>query len=72
MEKKSEARRDIEDAGRDAKMGLEDAARDAKRGLEDAGDKMKAGMNAAKNKMEDTNRDVDLEYQKEKAKEKLK
>ena len=54
LEKKSEARRDIEDAGRDAK-----------RSMEDAGDKMKAGMNAAKNKMEDTDRDIDVEYQKE-------
>lgn len=61
MEKKSEARRDIEDAGRDAK-----------RSMEDAGDKMKAGMNAAKNKMEDKARNIDVEYQKEKAKEKLK
>ena len=61
MEKKSEARRDVEDAGRDAK-----------RGMEEAGDKVKAGLNAAKNKMENTDRDIDTEYQKEKAKEKLK
>jgi len=61
LEKKSEARRDVEEAGRDVK-----------RGLEDAGDKMKAGLNAAKNKMEDTDRDIDLEYRKEKVKEKLK
>lgn len=61
MERKSEARRDLEEAGRDAK-----------RGMEDAGDKLKAGANAVKNKLEDTGRDIDVEYQKEKAKEKLK
>jgi hypothetical protein len=40
--------------------------------LEDAGDKIKAGAKAVKNKIEDPDRDVGTEYEKEKLKEKTK
>lgn len=51
---------------------MRDAAGDTERAMEDAGDKVKAGMSAAKNKVEDPSRDAGAEYEKGKAKEKLK
>ena len=39
--------------------------------LEDAGDKVKAGAKAVANKVEDPDKDLDSEYQKEKTEEKM-
>jgi hypothetical protein len=43
---------------------------EARRGVEDAGDKIKAGAKAIGKKVEDPNRDLETEYEKEKFKEK--
>lgn len=40
--------------------------------IDEVGDKIKAGAKATKNKLEDTDRDIDLEYRKEKLKEDVK
>jgi hypothetical protein len=45
---------------------------EAERDLEDVGDKMKAGAKAMGAKMEDPDRDLDAQYEKKKAEEKLK
>ena len=39
--------------------------------MEDAGDKVKAGAKAVVNKVEDPDKDLDSEYQKEKTEEKI-
>ena len=44
---------------------------DVERTLEDASDKIQAGTKAVANKVEDPDRDLKTEYQKEKLKEKL-
>lgn len=44
---------------------------EAEKDLKDAADKVQAGAKALRNKVSDTARDLDLEYQKEKFKEKL-
>ncbi|MDQ3873006.1 MAG: hypothetical protein M3258_05280 [Thermoproteota archaeon] len=45
---------------------------EAERDLEDTGDKIKAGARAMGAKMEDPDRDLDTQYEKKKAEEKLK
>ena len=44
---------------------------DAERTLEDASDKVQAAAKAVANKVEEPNRDLEMEYNKEKLKEKL-
>ena len=58
--RKEEVRREVDTKG------------EAERDLEDAGDKMKAGAKAMGAKMEDPDRDLDAQYEKKKAEEKLK
>ena len=48
-----------------------DRKSDVERDLEDASDKVQAGAKAVANKLEDPDRDLETEYQKEKIKEKL-
>ena len=48
-----------------------DRKSEAERDVEDAGDKIKAGAKAAANKLSDPDRDMNVEYHKEKFKEKL-
>ena len=54
---------------RDLETKTENAAEDTKGSLEEMGDKIKAGAKAMGNKMKDTDRDMDVEYNKEKMKE---
>jgi hypothetical protein len=58
--KKEEVRREV------------DTKSEAERDLEDTGDKIKAGTRAMGAKMEDPDRDLDAQYEKKKAEEKLK
>jgi hypothetical protein len=44
---------------------------EAEKDLKDAADNVQAGAKALRNKVSETARDLDLEYQKEKSKEKL-
>jgi len=44
---------------------------EAERDLEDAGDELKVGAKAVANKVDNPDRDLETEYQKEKIKEKL-
>ncbi len=48
-----------------------DRKTEAERDMEDVADKTKAGAKAAANKLSDPDRDIGMEYQKEKFKEKL-
>ena len=48
-----------------------DRKSEAERDLEDTGDKIKAGAKAVANKLDDSDKDLDTEYRKEKLKEKL-
>jgi hypothetical protein len=48
-----------------------DTMSEAERDLEDAGDKMKVGAKAMGAKMKDPDRDLDAQYEKKKAEEKL-
>lgn len=48
-----------------------DRKSEAERDLEDTGDKIKAGVKAVANKLDDSDKDLDTEYRKEKLKEKL-
>lgn len=46
-----------------------DRKSEAERDLEDAGDKVQAGAKAVANKLKDPDRDLDIEYRKEKIRE---
>ena len=48
-----------------------DKKNEAERDLEDAADKVQAGAKAVANKLQDPDRDLNTEYQKEKIKEKF-
>lgn len=56
---------------KEAKTDTEEALKDAGEELEDAGDKVQAGAKAVANKVEDPDKDLDSEYQKEKIEEKM-
>ena len=66
-ETKEETEVEVEEAKSDVEEGLEDAGE----GLEDASDKVQAGAKAVANKVEDPDKDLDNEYQKEKTEEKM-
>lgn len=53
----------------DLNRNLRNASDNMKDSLDEAGDKIKAGAKAMGRKIEDTDRDVDVEYNKEKLKE---
>ncbi len=57
------------DDEREYKIKTENAADDTKGDLEEMGDKMKAGAKAMGNKMKDPDKDMEMEYDKEKLKE---
>ncbi|HEY9490749.1 MAG TPA: hypothetical protein VIP56_02100, partial [Nitrososphaeraceae archaeon] len=64
----------IKEAVEDTKEGEETKNREyneAGEELEDAGDKVKAGAKAVAKKVEDPDKDLDSEYQKEKTEEKM-
>lgn len=50
----------------------ENKKQDTKNALDEAGDKIKAGAKAVANKLDDTDKDTETEYRKEKLKEDLK
>lgn len=49
----------------------ENKKQDTKDALDEAGDKIKAGAKAVANKLDDTDKDTETEYRKEKLKEDL-
>lgn len=55
----------------DIKDNIEDAGDEVGEGAEDTKDKLKAGAKAAFNKVKDPYRDLEMEYNKEKIKEKV-
>jgi F0F1-type ATP synthase membrane subunit b/b' len=55
----------------ETKANSEEVLDDAGEELENAGDKVKAATKAVGNKLADPDRDLDIEYQKEKIKEDL-
>ena len=55
----------------DDKDNIEDAGDEVGEGAEDTKDKLKVGAKAAFNKVKDPDRDLEMEYNKEKIKEKV-
>ena len=70
FEVKKETKYEV-DTHDDIKDDIEDAGDEVREGAEDTKDKLKAGAKAAFNKVKDPDRDLEIEYNKEKIKEKV-
>jgi hypothetical protein len=70
FEVKKETKYEV-DTHDDIKDDISDAGDEVREGAEDSKDKLKAGAKAVFNKAKDPDRDLELEYNKEKIKEKV-
>lgn len=70
FEVKKETKYEV-DTHDDIKDDIGDAGDEVREGAEDTKDKLKAGAKALFNKVKDPDRDVEMEYNKEKIKEKV-
>jgi hypothetical protein len=70
FEVKKETKYEV-DTHDDIKDDIGDAGDEVREGAEDSKDKLKAGAKAVFNKAKDPDRDLELEYNKEKIKEKV-